>query len=185
MSENNDFIKIDEDKVLAIHNIKKNEIFEIIDEEKVRKLKKELNDSFLDKISKGIKANKSKSEMSKEWDRESKNICHRFDKIVDNIRGRRYAKVIEYKDKGGEILLKLKFLQSKEYKSQIPKLAESIASKLSKNDIIKLMEDVLLDENPELVNRISKVMKEKKDTKVVSRPGCFNIQIGDEELSIR
>lgn len=109
----------------------------------------------------------------------------RLDDIQDNVRKKKYGLVEKKEMKNGRFTLIIRELKASEYRVMIPIIAKYVAKQIKEGDVQKLIEDALMESDPNKVKRIHDQLEQKKPTKVKSRRGCFAIEVGNESIDIR
>jgi hypothetical protein len=170
--------------VFPVHRVKEGEIVEVVDRSLILQLRKDFDQKFFDMVKKGFDEGLTVEQMKKKWISEGEKQRIEAENIIDSFKHRRFAKIIVFKDDDNEVMMKLKYLKPEEYKDMIPKIAERLADKLSKEDLVNLMMDVLMDEKVDKVKRISDKL-DKANVKVQSKSGCFKILVDDDVLEVR
>jgi len=106
--------------------------------------------------------------------------------FIDNIdREQDLFKVIEKKQKNGEITIKLKKVDDKDRIKLIKSIAKKINSKLTEKQREEMIQEQLKrDININETDRLKKIDKEldKKDPKLESHRGCYKLVVGDEDV---
>lgn len=186
MSDDEDMLEFEfqGDGVFPLHQMEKGRVVEITDRTLMKKLKREYEEKFFDMVRKSLEEGKTLEETKKEWLDGGRKLQTEVEHILDSFNNREYAKITSVREINGTITIKIQKLKDGEYKKIIPSLANKIADKLSKKDIVNMMIDVLMDEKADKVQRIAKEIK-KEEPKVETKGGCFKIVIGDEELQVR
>lgn len=103
------------------------------------------------------------------------------DNIFDDVKNRKWGKVIKAKDKKGKITVEIERLDKSDYHKYIDQLAGHISKSLSEKDIKNLVKDAIADKalHPE---KLKELAEKKDEVKVEAKKGCFNIVLNKETI---
>jgi hypothetical protein len=110
----------------------------------------------------------------------SKDIDNFFE--ILNQENENFFRVIERKEKGDEVTIKLKKIDSKEKLKLVSSIAKQLAKKVKPNQLVTMFEQGMRKLNDvDKLKKISEKLKKKK-VKVKEKRGCFYFDIDGEEL---
>jgi len=166
-------------------NYKKGEFVEIVDEDLDETYEDNLK-KVMKKIKEIIKENPdiSLSELNKIYKEQLKRMVWNIDDIKDRLENRKWGKVTKIKKTKDGYSIEVKFIKKNEYNELIDKISKNIAKQITQEDVENLIKDAIADAGIE-PNKLKKIAK-KKDFKVETKTGCFNIILDDDiQIPIR